>query len=171
MKCRGFWTTEQPSSSFFFSPGKMLLTMFIFQKWLSSPFTEDVWAWWLLMHLASVLSLWSSPKCLNQLCLTLFSSLRSYLLLVHIFVPNLFQWTLHLICFDTAICEDPHLSVMTLCDFPSLWNDCLLDHCRVSTLPHYCGFKEQEIPRIYTVGMVIYFLGDSGFLTFMSCKL
>ncbi len=39
---------------------------------------------------ASVHSLWSSPKCLNQLCLTLFSSLRSSLLLVHIFQPNFF---------------------------------------------------------------------------------
>ncbi len=37
---------------------------------------------------ASVHSLWSSPKCLNRLCLTVFSSLRSSLLLVHIFLPN-----------------------------------------------------------------------------------
>ncbi len=29
---------------FLLSPGKMLLTMFLFQKWLSSPFPEDVWA-------------------------------------------------------------------------------------------------------------------------------
>ncbi len=28
-------------------------------------------------------------------------------------------------------------------------NDCLLDHCQISSVPHYCGFKEQEIPRIY----------------------
>ncbi len=34
-------------------------------------------------------------------------------------------------------------------------SDCLLDHCQVSSLPHYCGFKEQEIPGIYTVGMVL----------------
>ncbi len=33
-----------------FSPGKMLLTLFLFQKWLGSAFPEDVWAWWLLMH-------------------------------------------------------------------------------------------------------------------------
>ncbi len=39
---------------------------------------------------ASVHSLWSSPKCLNQLCLTAFSSLRSSLLLVHLFLPNFF---------------------------------------------------------------------------------
>ncbi len=35
-------------------------------------------------------------------------------------------------------------------------NDRFLDHCQVSSLPHYCGFKEQEIPGIYTVWMVIY---------------
>ncbi len=39
---------------------------------------------------ASVHSLWSSPKCLNRLCLTVFSSSRSSLLLVHIFLPNFF---------------------------------------------------------------------------------
>ncbi len=54
-------------------------------------------------------------------------------------------------------------------------NDCLLDHCQVTALPHYCGFKEQEIPGIYTVWMVIYLnillFWDTGFLTFMSCKL
>ncbi len=35
---------------FILSPGKMLLTMFLFQTWLGSPFLEDVWAWWLLIH-------------------------------------------------------------------------------------------------------------------------
>ncbi len=39
---------------------------------------------------ASVHSLWSSTKCLNQLCLTVFSSLRSSLLLVHLFLPKFF---------------------------------------------------------------------------------
>ncbi len=39
---------------------------------------------------ASVYSLWSSPKCLNRLCLTVFSSLRSSMLLLHIFLPNFF---------------------------------------------------------------------------------
>ncbi len=34
---------------------------------------------------------------------------------------NFVQSTLHLICFDTALCKQPHLSVMTLCDLPSLW--------------------------------------------------
>ncbi len=35
---------------FLHSPGKMLLTLSLVQKWLGSPFPEDVWAWWFLMH-------------------------------------------------------------------------------------------------------------------------
>ncbi len=35
---------------FLLSQGKMFLMLFLFQKWLGSPFPEDVWAWWLLMH-------------------------------------------------------------------------------------------------------------------------
>ncbi len=73
---------------FLFSPGKMLLTMFLFQKWLvalflkmSEPVTLDA------LTPASVHSLWSSP---NRLCLTVFSSLLSSLLLEHIFLSNFF---------------------------------------------------------------------------------
>ncbi len=84
---RGLWTTEQQSSSFLLSPGKMLLTMFLFQKWLGSPFPEDVWAWWLQLQFTPCEAL---PSVLNQLCLTVFSSLRSSLLLVLIFLPNFF---------------------------------------------------------------------------------
>ncbi len=35
---------------FLHSPGKTLLTLSLVQKWLGSPFPEDVRAWWLLMH-------------------------------------------------------------------------------------------------------------------------
>ncbi len=74
---------------FLLSPGKMLLMMFRFQKWLGSPLHEDVWAWWLLTP-ASVHSLWSSLFERLWLCLTVFSSLRALLLLVHIFLLNFF---------------------------------------------------------------------------------
>ncbi len=51
-----------------------------------------------------------SQACGHHCCLCTFS------------YPNSsFQSTLHLICFDTALCKQPHLSVMTLCDLPSLW--------------------------------------------------
>ncbi len=114
------WATVQ----FFFSlAGKMLLTMFLFQKWLGSPFPEDVWAWWLLMHwlqlqftpceaLPSVWIgfAWQYSQACGQCCLCTFS-----------YPISSFQSTLHLICFDTALCEQSHLSVMILCDLPSLW--------------------------------------------------
>ncbi len=68
---------------------------------------------WFLNEMQNVLS---SEKRI------VFSSLRSSLLLEHIFLPNFFlQSTLHLICFDTALLEQLPLSVMTLCDLPSLW--------------------------------------------------
>ncbi len=109
---------------FFPSPGKTLLMLSLVQKWLGSPFPEDVWAWWLLMHwlqlqstpCKALTSVWISfawqysQACSHPCCLCTFS------------YPNSsFQSTLHLICFDTALCKQPHLSVMTLCDLPSLW--------------------------------------------------
>ncbi len=45
-------------------------------------------------------------------------------------------------------------------------NDRLLDHCQVSSIPHYCGFKEQEIPRMYTVWLVIYWNSNVNILIF-----
>ncbi len=109
---------------FLHSPGKTLLTLSLVQKWLGSPFPEDVWTWWPLMHwlqlqstpCEALTSVWISfawqysQACSHPCCLCTFS------------YPNSsFQSTLHLICFDTALCKQPHLSVMTLCDLPSLW--------------------------------------------------
>ncbi len=103
---------------FLHSPGKTLLTLSLVQKWLGSLFPEDVWAWWLLMHwlqlqstpCEALTSVWISfawrysQACSHPCCLCTFS------------YPNSsFQSTFHLICFDTALCKQPHLSVMTLC--------------------------------------------------------
>ncbi len=100
----------------------MLLTLSLVQKWLGRPFPEDVWAWWLLMHwlqlqstpCEALPSVWISfawlysQACGHPCCLCTFS------------YPNSsFQSNLHLICFDTALCKQTHLSVMTLCDLPS----------------------------------------------------
>ncbi len=125
------------------SSGKMLLTMFLFQKWLSSPFPEDVWAWWLLMHwlqvhftpCESLPSVWIgfawqySQACSHPCCLCTFS-----------YPISSFQSTLHLICFDTALLEQPPLSVMTLCDLPSLW--------RVSVIIFWTIFNSAVFPII-----------------------
>ncbi len=108
---------------FLFIPGKMLLTMFLLQKWFGSSFPEDVWAWWLLMHwlqlqftpCETLPSVWIgfawqySQACGHPCCLCRFS-----------YPFSSFQSTLHLICFDTALLEQPPLSVMTLCDLLSL---------------------------------------------------
>ncbi len=102
----------------------MLLTMILFQKWLGSPFPEDVCAWWLLIHwlqlqftpckaLPSVRISFAwqyNQACGHPCCLCTFS-----------YPISSFQSTLHLICFDTALLEQPPLSVMTLCDLPSFW--------------------------------------------------
>ncbi len=54
-----------------------------------------------------------SQACGHPCCLCIF---------LHNSYPiSSFQSTLHLICFDTALLEQPPLSVMTLCDLPSLW--------------------------------------------------
>ncbi len=92
---------------FLLSPGKLLLTMFLFQKWLGSSFPEDVWAWWLLIQLQftpceALPSVWIgfawqySQACGHLCCLCIFS-----------YPISSFQSTLHLICFDTALLEQP----------------------------------------------------------------
>ncbi len=150
MKCkiyfhlkRGLWTTEQQSSYFLLNLDKMLLTMFLFQKWLGSPFPEDVWAWWLLMHwlqlqftpCEALPSVWISfawqysQACGHRYCLCTFS-----------YAISSFQSTLHLICFDTALLEQPPLSVMTLCDLLSLW--------RVSMIVFWTIAKSEVFPII-----------------------
>ncbi len=93
-------------------------------KWLGSPFPEDVWAWWLLMHwlqlqftpCEALPSVWIgfawqySQACGHPCCLCTFS-----------YPISSFQSTLYLTCFDKALLEQPPLSVMTLCDLLSLW--------------------------------------------------
>ncbi len=156
---------------FLLSPGKMLLMMFLVQTWLGSSFPEDVWAWWLLMTPASVHSSWSSPKCLNRLYLTVFSSLRSSLLLVHLFLPNFFlpvNFALNMLWYSTPwtappFSNDPLWLTYSLCGGV---NDHLLDRIQVSSVLHYCAFKEQEIPRMYTVWMVIYWNSNVNILIF-----
>ncbi len=169
---------------FLHSPGKILLTLSLVQKWLGSPFPE-VWAWWLLMHLLQLQStpcealpsVWISFDWLNSqacgppCCLCTFS------------YPNSsFQSTLHLIWFDTALCKQPHLSVMTFCDLPSLWRVSMFVFwiiAKSAVFPHYGGFKEQEITQnLYCMDGHLLKLKCKysnilryWFLTFMSCKL
>ncbi len=125
---------------FLLSPVKMLLTMFLFQKWLGSPFPECGDSWCTHSSFRPLLvkplqSVWIcfawqySQACGHRCCLCTFSYPKSS-----------FQSTLHLICFDTALLEHPPLSVMTLCDLPSLW--------RVSTIIFWTIAKSAVFPII-----------------------
>ncbi len=155
---------------FLLSSSKMLLTMFLFQKWLGSPFPEDVWAWWLLSTDSSFSSLLVKLSQVFESALQYSQAWGHPCGLCTFSYPiSSFQLTLHLICFDTALLEQQPLSVMTLCDLPSLWRVSMivpLDHCQVSSVLHYCGFKQKEIPTIYTVWMVIYWNSNSNFLRY-----
>ncbi len=90
----------------------------------------------------SVHSLWSSPKFLNRFCLTILKRLRFSRLVVHLFLPHFFlPLNFLLTCLDTALCEQPASLAMNVCGFTLLVkgvNDCLLDNCQISSLPHDC---------------------------------
>ncbi len=146
-KCTCIWKEDfgplNNSQVLLLSPGKMLWTMFLFQKWLGSPFPEDVWAWWLLMHwlqlqftpCEALPSVWIgfgwqySQACGHPCCLCTFS-----------YPVSSFQSTLHLICFDTTLFEKPPLSVITLFELPSLW--------RVSMIIFWTIAKSSVFPII-----------------------
>ncbi len=70
-----------------------------------------------------------SQACGHPCCLCTFS-----------YTISSFQSTLHLICFDTALCEQPPLSVMPLCDLPSSW--------RVSMIVFWTTAKSAVFPII-----------------------
>ncbi len=130
-----------------------------------------------IFSLAHVRCFWKCPKCLNRLCLTVFSSLGSSLLLVHIFLPNFFltvNFAFNMLWYNTPFSNDP----LWLTLFVEGVNDHLLDHFQVSSVPHYCGFKERDTHNLYC--MAGHLLKPKckysnilrySFLIFISCKL
>ncbi len=147
-KCTLIWKEDfGPLSNspviFLLSPGKMLLTMFLFLKWLGSPFPEDVWAWWLLMHW---LQLQFTPcEALPIVWISFawqYSQARGHpcCLCTFSYSMSSFQPTLHLIYFDTALLEQPPLSAMILWDLLSLW--------RVSMIVFWTITKSAVFPII-----------------------
>ncbi len=157
------WVTVQFFSP---SPDKMLLTMFLVQKWLGSPFPEDVWAWWLLMHWLQLQS--TSYEALPSVWISfawLYSQACSHpCCLCTFYCPNSsFQSTLHLICFDTALCEQPPPPFSNAPLWFTLFvegvNDRLLDHCQVSSLPIIVVLKYKRYPECILYGWS--FIGNS----------
>ncbi len=88
---RGLWTTEQQSSSFLHSQVRRFWRCLWFRSGLVALFlkTSERGDSWCTDSSFSPL-LVKLSQVLNQLCLTVFSSLRSSLLLVHLFLPKFF---------------------------------------------------------------------------------
>ncbi len=85
----------------------------------------------------SVHSSWSSPKFLNRFCLTILIRLRFSRLVVHLFPST--QLSVNMLGYST-------LWTASFFGNECLWltllvkgvNDCLLDNCQISSLPHDC---------------------------------
>ncbi len=160
-KCTFIWKEDfglLKNSQFLFLliPFKILLMMFLFQK-----MSERGDSWFTDSSFSSLLgealpSVWIgfgwhySQACGHPCRLCTFS-----------YTIYSFQSTLYLICFDTALLEQPSLSVMTLCDVPSLW--------RVSIIIFWTITKSAVFPIIVVSKNKSIFW--YWFLTFISCKL
>ncbi len=112
----------------------MLLTMFLFQKWLGDSWCTNSSFSSLLVKLSQVFDsalFWEySQACRHPCWMCTFS-----------YPISSFQSTLNLISFDTALLEQPALSVMTLCDLPSLW--------RVSMIVFWTIASQQSSPLLW----------------------
>ncbi len=162
MKCNIYfhlkrWTVEHWATvQFFFSLAQVrcFWRCFCFRSVLVALFlkmSERDDSWCTDSSLSSLL--WSSPKCLNRLCLTVFSSLRSSLSIVHIFLPNFFlpvNFAFNMLWYSTPWTAPPFSNdPLWLTLFVEGVNGRLLDHCQVSSVPHYCGFKERDTHNLY----------------------
>ncbi len=74
------------------------------------------------------------------------------------FPPNFFltvNFAFNMLWYSTLWTAPPFSNApLCLTLFVEGVNDRLLDHCQVSSAPHYCAFKEQDIPTIHSVGML-----------------
>ncbi len=90
---------------------------------------------WSANHLEVLLALWAGAKVLLEK-----ENQHLHKACTFSYPISSFQSTLHLICFDTALLEQPPLSVMTRCDLPSLW--------RVSMIVFWTIAKSAVFPII-----------------------
>ncbi len=148
MKCKMFFNLKKgPLSNspvLLFSPGQMLLTMFLFQKCLVALFlkmSERGYSWCTDSSFSSLL------VKLSQVfeSALLERSLRSSLLLVHLFLTNFYipvNFAFNMLWYSTPWTATPFSNdPLWLTFFVEGVNDRFLDHCQVSSVPHYCVFK------------------------------
>ncbi len=131
---RTFEPLGKQSSSSSPSPGKTLLTTTVV-KFLDTSVCDALTP-------ASVHSLWSSPKFLNLFYLRILIRLLFSWSVVHLFLPHFFlPLNFLLTCLDYRHSVNSQLLWQWM-----LWltllvkgvNDCLLDNCQISSLPHDC---------------------------------
>ncbi len=129
-------TTGQQSSSSSLSPGKTPLT----DNCIPNSFDTSVCGALDALTSASVHSLWSSPKFLKLVCLTILIRLRFSRLVVASFLPlPSTQLSVNMLGYSTLWTA---ASLVNECLCLTLLvkgvNDCLLDNCQISSLPHDC---------------------------------
>ncbi len=133
---RGLWTTEQKSSSFS-AQVRCFWWCFGFRSGFVARFLKtskhgDFSFSSLLVKLSQVFESALLDSILKLAAIPVACA--------HFPIQYLPSSTLHLICFDTALLEQPPLSAMTLCDLPSLW--------RVSMIVFWTTAKSAMFPII-----------------------
>ncbi len=142
-----------------------------FRSGLGSPFPEDVWVWCLLMHwlqlqftpCEALPSVWIgfvwqySQACGHPCCLCTFSDPISFL-------PVNFAF--NMLWYSTPWTATLQYDPLWLTLFVEVSKIVFWTIVKRNSVPHYCGFKEQEIPTTYTVWMVIYWNSNVNILIF-----
>ncbi len=168
---------------FLFSPGKMLLAMFLFQKCLVA----------LFLKMSEHGDSWCTDSSFSLFLVKLSQVFKSALLdsilklavipvaCAH-FLPNFFipvNFAFNMLWYSTPWTATPFSNdPLWLTLFVKGVNDRLLDHCQVSSVPHYCGFKERDTQKLYCMDGHLLKLKCKysnilryWFYTFISCKL
>ncbi len=106
-----------------------------------------------------------SQACGHPCCLCTFS-----------YPISSFHSTLHLICFDTALLEQPPLSAMTLCDLPSLWRVPMIIFWTIAKSAVFLIIVvlKNKRPQFMLYGwsfIKTQIFWDTDFFTLISCKL
>ncbi len=171
---------------FLLSPGKMLLTMFLFQKWLGSLFLKmsergDSWCTdssfsSLLLKLSQVFEL----ALLDSIFKLAVIPISCAHFPTHFFLPV--NFACNMLWYSTHwTAPPPPLSVMTLCDLPSLWRVSIIVFWTIAksaVFPIIVVSKNKRYPQLILYGYLLlklkckyYNILRYWFLIFISCKL
>ncbi len=169
MKCkmhfhpkRGLWTTEQqPRFYFSLAQVRCFWRCFCFRSSLAA----------LFLKMSERGDSWSTDSSFSSLLVKLSQVFESSLLDIVLklavipvawahfptqFPPSSLPF--HLICFDTALLEQPPLSVMTLCDLPSFWRASMIVFWTIikpAVFPIIVISKNKRYPEFILYGFIL----------------